>query len=40
MVDLKRKLVQLISAVTLNSYAGGFVQGTIYRALSQVVFRC
>ncbi len=37
MVDLKRKLVQLISAVTLNSYAGGFVQGTIYRGpLKQV----
>ncbi len=37
MVDLKRKLVQLISAVTLNSYAGGFARGTIYRGpLKQV----
>lgn len=37
MVDLKRKLIQLVSAVTLNSYARGFAQGTIYRGpLKQV----
>lgn len=31
MADLKRRLVQAVSAVTFNSYAEGFKQGTIYR---------
>lgn len=31
MADTGRKLIQLASAVTFNSYAEGFVQGTIYR---------
>ena len=31
MADLKRRLVQAASAISFNSYAEGFKQGTIYR---------
>lgn len=31
MAEFRRKIIQLASAVTFNSYAEGFVHGTIYR---------
>lgn len=37
MADLKRQLIQMISAITFNSYIEGFARGTIYRGnLKQV----